>query len=130
MKRAITLNPIIKVEAMKEENIFVTEGVDMLDVYTEITGSTFSEMSNKLRTKAGGDVKCFGFDGEVSAAFGRDDFSQNKNEYSLGIVDVYKTKVELVNVNHTTIALDYMCDEAYAQFNENVRQLEWTQAIM
>jgi hypothetical protein len=48
----------------------------------------------------------------------------------LGIVDVYKTKVELVNVNHTTIALDYMCDEAYAQFNENVRQLEWTQAIM
>ena len=117
MKRAITLNPIIKVEAMKEENIFVTEGVDMLDVYTEITGSTFSEISNKLRTKAGGDVKCFGFDGEVSAAFGRDDFSQNKNEYSLGIVDVYKTKVELVNVNHTTIALDYMCDEAYASIN-------------
>ena len=66
----------------------------------------------------------------MSADFGRDDFSQTKNEYSLGIVDVYKTKVELVNVNHTTIALDYMCDEAYAQFNENVRQLEWTQAIM
>ncbi len=117
VSEAISMNPIIKVEEVKEENIFVTGGVDTSECYMEATGSTFREMTNDFKTKACVKGEGFGFAAEASAAFNRKDFSQSKYEYALCVVDITKTKAELVNVNLSTIMQKYMCDEAYSNIN-------------
>ena len=117
LNQALTLNPIIRIEEVRDSNIFVTEGVEMQEVSEDYTGSSFSEVTNNFKAKASASGEGWGFEGEVSASFGRNDFSNNKYEYALSTIDVKKTTAELININHNTIALCYMCNEAYANIN-------------
>lgn len=88
----------------------------MDEIFTEVTGSTFHEITNNFKSKVAGKAKGYGFEGEVSAAFKRKDFNQSKNEYALCTVDIKKTATSIV-ANMDSIRLNYLTDEAYQNIN-------------
>ena len=116
LKEAVSMAPIVKVEALKDKGDFSTEGVDMDEIFTEVTGSTFHEITNNFKSKVAGKAKGYGFEGEVSAAFNRNDFSKNETEYALSTVDITKTNVELLTDKRGIIG-GMMTDEAYNSIN-------------
>ena len=117
LSKAVSLSPLIKVERLKDmDKVFITEGVEMDDAFTVVTGSTLHELTNNFTAKASASAKGFGFDGEVSAAFKRKDFNQSKNEYALCTVDIKKTATSIV-ANMDSIRLNYLTDEAYQNIN-------------
>ena len=116
LKEGVTLTPIVKMEAIKDANIFCTEGVSLNDHTIEATGSTFYEVTNNFTIQTSGSAKGHGFEGEVSAAFKCNDFSSNKHDYALCTVDVRKTNAA-INEDMTNIRNKYMTEEAYNNIN-------------
>ena len=117
LSSAITLNPIVRVEEFKAQNVIQTEGVDATFHYAQYTGSSFSEIVSDFKANCSVTGKGSGFEAEVSAAFGTKDFSSNENEYMLSEVNVVKNKVTITNMNASTLIQSFMCDEAYANIN-------------
>ena len=88
LSKAITLNPILRVEEFKDTkvDVFVTEGVDAKFEYQQYTGSTLKEISSDFKAKASATGKGFGFEGEVGATFNMKNTSSSSHEYAISTV--------------------------------------------
>lgn len=119
LSKAITLNPILRVEEFKDTkvNVFVTEGVDAKFEYQQYTGSTLKEISSDFKAKASAKGKGFGFEGEVGATFNMKNTSSSSHEYAISTVSITKTNAALIGMTASTLSAYYMCNEAYANIN-------------
>ena len=119
LSKAITLNPILRVEEFKDSkvDVFVTEGVEAKFDYKQYTGSTLKEISSDFKAKASATGKGFGFEGEVGATFNMKNTSSTQNEYAISTVSITKTNAALIGMNAATLSNYYMCNEAYANIN-------------
>ena len=113
----LSLNPIVKIESLKDAGIFAIDGAEMDYHITECSGSTFRELSNDFKTQASAKGKGFGFEGEINASFHANNFNNSKSDYALNIIEVSKCKAELTNCNRLNLMQDYMCDEAFCNIN-------------
>ena len=119
LSKAITLNPILRVEEFKDTkvDVFVTEGVDAKFEYQQYTGSTLKEISSDFKAKASATGKGFGFEGEVGATFNMKNTSSSSHEYAISTVSITKTNAALIGMDKSTLSNYYMCNEAYANIN-------------
>ena len=117
LSEGIALCPIVRVEEFIANNIIETEGVDENFKYSQYTGSTLSELTREYKKQNNIAGNAYGFEAEISNAFGTNDFSSNECEYMLSEMSAVKNKVLIANMNAGTLMQYYMCDEAYANIN-------------
>lgn len=111
--------PIVDLKAMAENKNreLVSLGPVTASFSTKVyTGSSASELSNKMSVNAKFGGKYCGFSGEIGSSFNTNYFSQNNYEYALTISEVALREVCL-RTNIDMIISDYMLDEAYYAIN-------------
>lgn len=111
----------VKVEVFDTKKM-IKDGVEAvntaqieLDDYT-VTGSTVSEVSNKLTVKASVEGSFGGFKGEANASFDMDTSEKTTYEYASTYFDVQKRRASL-SKGAQTLIFDYMTDDAYNAIN-------------
>lgn len=95
------------------ENVNAAQ-VELSD-YT-VTGSTISEVSNKLTVKAGVEGSYGGFKGEANASFDMETSESSTYEYASTYFDVQKRRASL-SKSAQSLIFDYMTDDAYNAIN-------------
>ena len=113
----LSLNPIVKIESLKDAGIFAIDGAEMDYHIIECSGNTYRELSNDFKTQASAKGKGFGFEGEINASFHANNFNNSKSDYALNIIEVKKCKAELTNCNRLNLMQEFMCDEAFCNIN-------------
>ena len=107
---------IFDTKRMIEDGI---EGVNAAQVelsdYT-VTGSTISEVSNKLTVKASVEGSYGAFKGEANASFDMETSESSTYEYASTYFDVQKRRASL-NKSPQSLIFDYMTDDAYSAIN-------------
>ena len=81
-----------------------------------VTGSSVSEISNKLSTKASVEGSYCGFKGEVKASFDMEHFKSSNYEYALSYLDMTIRKASL-SKSFESVKFNYMTDDAYNDIN-------------
>lgn len=81
-----------------------------------VTGSSVSEISNKLSTKASVEGSYCGFKGEVKASFDMEHFQSSNYEYALSYLDMTVRKASL-SKSFESVKFNYMTDDAYNDIN-------------
>ena len=81
-----------------------------------VTGSSVSEISNKLSTKASVEGSYCGFKGEVKASFDMEHFQSSNYEYALSYLDMTIRKASL-NKSFKSVKFKYMTEDAYNDIN-------------
>ena len=81
-----------------------------------VTGSSVSEISNKLSTKASVEGSYCGFKGEVKASFDMEHFQSSNYEYALSYLDMTIRKASL-SKSFKSVKFKYMTDDAYNDIN-------------
>ena len=75
-----------------------------------VTGSSVSEISNKLSTKASVEGSYCGFKGEVKASFDMEHFQSSNYEYALSYLDMTIRKASL-SKSFESVKFNYMTDQ-------------------
>lgn len=113
---SVATNAIIDYQYVNEDKKLTTSGVQVKYESDTYTGSTASELSNKLSSSFNLEVKYCGFKGEVGASFNMNDYSSNETEYAIGYVDVAQ-QVLTLEMGAADIIANYMNDKAYNHIN-------------
>ena len=113
---SVATNAIVDYRYVNEDNKLTTSGVQVKYESDTYTGSTASELSNKLSASFNLEVKYCGFKGEVGASFNMNDYSSNETEYAIGYVDVAQ-QVLTLEMGAADIIANYMSDKAYNDLN-------------
>lgn len=113
---SVATNAIIDYQYVNEDKRLTTSGVQVKFESDTYTGSTASELSNKLSTSFNLGVSYCGFKGEVGASFNMSDYSSNETEYAIGYVDVAQ-QVLTLEMGVADIIANYMSDKAYDDIN-------------
>ena len=111
----------VKVEIFDTKQL-ITDGIESVNAaqvelsdYT-VTGSTISEVSNKLTVKASVEGSYGGFKGEANASFDMETSESNTYEYASTYFDVQKRRASL-SKSPQALIFDYMTDDAYNAIN-------------
>ena len=102
-------------EMMKDGVLAVNAAQGSLRENT-VTGSSVSEISNKLSAKASVEGSYCGFKGEVKASFDMEHFQSNNYEYALSYLDMTVRKASL-SKSFESVKFYYMTDDAYNDIN-------------
>lgn len=102
-------------EMMKDGVLAVNAAQGSLRENT-VTGSSVSEISNKLSAKASVEGSYCGFKGEVKASFDMEHFQSNNYEYALSYLDMTVRKASC-NKSFKALIYDYITDDAYNDIN-------------
>lgn len=113
---SVATNAIVDYRYVNDDNKLTTSGVQVKYESDTYTGSTASELSNKLSASFNLEVKYCGFKGEVGASFNMNDYSSNETEYAIGYVDVAQ-QVLTLEMGPADIIANYMSDKAYNDLN-------------
>lgn len=111
----------VKVEIFNTKALIADgiEGVNAAQVelsdYT-VTGTTVSEVSNKLTVKASIEGSYGAFKGEANASFDMETSESNTYEYASTYFDVQKRRASL-NRSPQSLIFAYMTDDAYSAIN-------------
>ena len=81
-----------------------------------VTGSSVSEISNKLSAKASVEGSYCGFKGEVKASFDMEHFKSSNYEYALSYLDMTIRKASL-SKSFKSVKFKYMTEDAYNDIN-------------
>ena len=81
-----------------------------------VTGSSVSEISNKLSAKASVEGSYCGFKGEVKSSFDMEHFKSSNYEYALSYLDMTIRKASL-SKSFKSVKFKYMTDDAYNDIN-------------
>ena len=111
----------VKVEIFDTKQL-ITDGIESVNAaqvelsdYT-VTGSTISEVSNKLTVKASVEGSYGGFKGEANASFDMETSESSTYEYASTYFDVQKRRASL-SKSPQSLIFDYMTDDAYSAIN-------------
>ena len=111
----------VKVEIFDTKQL-IAHGIESVNAaqvelsdYT-VTGSTISEVSNKLTVKASVEGSYGGFKGEANASFDMETSESNTYEYASTYFDVQKRRASL-SKSPQSLIFDYMTDDAYNAIN-------------
>ena len=111
----------VKVEVFDTKRM-IKDGVENVNAaqvelsdYT-VTGSTISEVSNKLTVKASVEGSYGGFKGEANASFDMETSESSTYEYASTYFDVQKRRASL-SKSAQSLIFDYMTDDAYNAIN-------------
>ena len=111
----------VKVEIFDTKQL-ITDGIESVNAaqvelsdYT-VTGSTISEVSNKLTVKASVEGSYGGFKGEANASFDMETSESSTYEYASTYFDVQKRRASL-SKSPQALIFDYMTDDAYNAIN-------------
>lgn len=111
----------VKVEIFDTKQL-IADGIESVNAaqvelsdYT-VTGSTISEVSNKLTVKASVEGSYGGFKGEANASFDMETSESNTYEYASTYFDVQKRRASL-SKSPQSLIFDYMTDDAYNAIN-------------
>ena len=111
----------VKVEIFDTKQL-ITDGIESVNAaqvelsdYT-VTGSTISEVSNKLTVKASVEGSYGGFKGEANASFDMETSESSTYEYASTYFDVQKRRASL-SKSAQSLIFDYMTDDAYNAIN-------------
>ena len=107
---------IFDTKAMIDKKVLAVNAVEGKLVENTVTGSSVSEMSNKLSAKASVEGSYCGFKGEVKSSFDMEHFKSSNYEYALSYVDFGIRKAS-VNKSLETLKFYYMNDDAYNDIN-------------
>ena len=113
---SVAQNPIIDYNYVNEDSILSTSGVLVTFESDTYTGTTASELSNKLSSSINLGVSYCGFKGEVGASFNMSSYKSNETEYAISYVDVAQQVLTLETVAANIIA-NLMTDKAYKDLN-------------
>ena len=81
-----------------------------------VTGSSVSEISNKLSAKASVEGSYCGFKGEVKSSFDMEHFKSSNYEYALSYLDMTIRKASL-SKSFKSVKFKYMTEDAYNDIN-------------
>ena len=81
-----------------------------------VTGSTISEVSNKLTVKASVEGSYGAFKGEASASFNMDTSEKNTYEYASTYFDMQTCRAS-ITTGIESLIMNYMTDDAYSAIN-------------
>ena len=111
----------VKVEIFDTKQL-IAHGIESVNAaqvelsdYT-VTGSTISEVSNKLTVKASVEGSYGGFKGEANASFDMETSESSTYEYASTFFDVQKRRASL-SKSPQSLIFDYMTDDAYNAIN-------------
>ena len=111
----------VKVEVFDTKRM-IKDGVENVNAaqvelsdYT-VTGSTISEVSNKLTVKAGVEGSYGGFKGEANASFDMETSESSTYEYASTYFDIQLYRASL-SKSPQSLIFDYMTDDAYNAIN-------------
>ena len=111
----------VKVEIFDTKQL-IAHGIESVNAaqvelsdYT-VTGSTISEVSNKLTVKASVEGSYGGFKGEANASFDMETSESSTYEYASTYFDVQKRRASL-SKSPQSLIFDYMTDDAYNAIN-------------
>ena len=111
----------VKVEIFDTKQL-IADGIESVNAaqvelsdYT-VTGSTISEVSNKLTVKASVEGSYGGFKGEANASFDMETSESSTYEYASTYFDVQKRRASL-SKSPQALIFDYMTDDAYNAIN-------------
>lgn len=111
----------VKVEIFDTKQL-IAHGIESVNAaqvelsdYT-VTGSTISEVSNKLTVKASVEGSYGGFKGEANASFDMETSESSTYEYASTYFDVQKRRASL-SKSPQSLIFDYMTDDAYSAIN-------------
>ena len=111
----------VKVEIFDTKRM-IKDGIESVNAaqvelsdYT-VTGSTISEVSNKLTVKASVEGSYGGFKGEANASFDMETSESSTYEYASTYFDVQKRRASL-SKSPQSLIFDYMTDDAYNAIN-------------
>ena len=107
---------IFDTKAMIDEKVLAVNAVEGKLVENTVTGSSVSEMSNKLSAKASVEGSYCGFKGEVESSFDMEHFKSSNYEYALSYVDFGIRKASL-SKSFESVKFNYMTDDAYNDIN-------------
>ena len=111
----------VKVEVFNTSDLIndgiLATGVAQMQLsdYT-VTGSTVSEVSNKLTVKASIEGSYGGFKGEANASFDMETSESNTYEYASTYFDIQLYRASL-SKSPQSLIFDYMTDDAYSAIN-------------
>lgn len=108
--------PILKFKEMVDEELIVRGTTDATIKRSTYTGSSVTDISNKLAVDAGVSGSYCGFKGEISASFERSDIQSNTNEFALTYLDMVLMPV-YCEAGLEEIRTDYMTSAAYKAIN-------------
>jgi len=107
---------IFDTDSLIKSGILATGVAQMqLSDYT-VTGSTISEVSNKLTVKASVEGSYGGFKGEANASFDMETSESNTYEYASTYFDIQLYRASL-SKSPQSLIFDYMTDDAYSAIN-------------
>lgn len=114
---AVKRLPILKYEVLDSLGLLVFGTTDATIKRSTYTGSSVTDISNKLAVNAGVSGSYCGFKGEIAASFDRSDIQSNTNEFALTYLDMVLMPVycELDVVDMRS--KDYMTPGAYKAIN-------------
>lgn len=113
---SVAQNPIIDYNYVNEDSILSTSGVLVTFESDTYTGTTASELSNKLSSSINLGVSYCGFKGEVGASFNMSSYKSNETEYAISYVDVAQ-QVLTLETGAANIIANLMTDKAYKDLN-------------
>lgn len=107
---------VFDTKAMMDDGVLAVNTAQGSLVENTITGSSISEMSNKLSVKASVEGSYCGFKGEVKASFDMTHTSSSNYEYAITYLDL---GVRYASLNRSLEALkdEYMTDDAWNDIN-------------
>lgn len=109
-------NPILKFADMAENELIVRGSIGATIKRSTYTGSSVTDISNKLAVNAGVSGSYGGFKGEIAASFERSDIQSNTNEFALTYLDMVLMPV-YCEADLEEIRTDYMTLPAYKAIN-------------
>lgn len=107
---------VFDTQALMDDGVLAVNAAQSSLVENTITGSSVSEMSNKLSVKANVSGSYCGFKGEVKASFDMEHTSSSNYEYSITYLDLGVRKASL-NKSLEALKDDYMTDDAWNDIN-------------
>ena len=107
---------VFDTKALMDDKVLAVNTAQGSLVENTITGSSISEMSNKLSVKASVEGSYCGFKGEVKASFDMTHTSSSNYEYAITYLDL---GVRYASLNRSLEALkdEYMTDDAWNDIN-------------
>lgn len=111
-------NPILRYEVLDSLGLLVFGTVNAVIEKNTYTGSSVTDISNKLTVNAGVSGSYGGFKGEIAASFDRSDIQSNTNEYAVTYIDMTLVPIYLENITWDDMrSKDYMTPGAYKAIN-------------
>ena len=107
---------IFDTHAMMTDKVLAVNTFQGSLVENTVTGSSVSEISNKLSTKASVEGSYCGFKGEVKASFDMEHFQSSNYEYALSYQNLIIRKAS-VSKSLEALKDEYMTEDAYNDIN-------------